>query len=244
MQTAIKSSKDCMLSEEGHSSVGEIVSYFAMINRSKAAKRRFNSFAFFRSPRGYLLGIWLSWQEVIGTGGWNRFRMFLKWQEKPDQERLHFPGPTVGNIQLGYFYASSRRHQNGTLILFFVSYQIFMASSCSLKQRIVQLDKPRFQNSTCLENRTSRNLSRALQNLLLAPSRERRFPISAPFIKSHLPQFQFKKPLPKLRTLKLTTTNTKNFTEQVIRLSMIYRHSSQPFADPLSLRTLSSGNLL
>lgn len=98
-----------------------IVSQSAMINKSKAAKRRFNSFAFFRSPPGYPLGIWLSGQEAIGPGGWDRFRMFLKWQEKIDQERLHFPDPTVGNIQLGYFYASSRRLQHGTLILVFLS---------------------------------------------------------------------------------------------------------------------------
>lgn len=56
-----------------------IVSQSAMINRSQAAKRRFNSFAFFRSPPGYPLGIWLSEQEAIGPGGWDRFRMFLKW---------------------------------------------------------------------------------------------------------------------------------------------------------------------
>lgn len=111
-----------------------------------------------------------------------------------------------------------------------------MASSCSLKQRMtmVQLDKPCFWKCTRLENPAFKNLSRALQNLLLPPPREWRLPFSAPFTKSHLPQFQLKKPLPKQQTPNPTTTNTKNSTEQVIKLPVIYRHCSQLFTDHLS----------
>lgn len=108
-----------------------IVSQSATIN--KAAKRRFNSFAFFRSPPGY------SGNMAVRAGSYRprwlgQIQDVFKMVGKNRLGQAAFSRPNSGKYLVRIFLCQQQKTPTWNInIGFSFSYKIFMASSCSLK---------------------------------------------------------------------------------------------------------------